>query len=739
MYTADKRESGQHMNHLARFVVRLPLLVVAVWIVVVVGVALITPGGPEVHSAAPHPTEAVRADALLSAAFPSLTANNTQVSVVATVPAGQTIGVGDQRQLGVLVDWLRVWAGPRSVFPTRTAPIVQSVVGPIVSHDRRAALVTVTFAFSWWCYECDVAIQAHLNALHVAPATTVDLTGAPLVGQAQDQAFAPLTQGGLTPTLVATVLFVLLILGSIYRSPLAVLVPLGSIGLAVFTALNLVKLLSVHGWVPHGPITNEFVSVVLFGAGTNYCIFLLSRYREILRDGVPPREAIVLALTRVGESIASSAATVIAAMAVLGFANSTLLRYIGPAVAVAVALMLVMGVTLVPALMRLSGRAFLWPATPRVRGVADETVRRRRWPHVWAWLGALVVRRPAQVLAVCFLLLLPLAGLALTLSPSYDDLRTLPPANPAVRGAMAMQQHFNALTDHEVVVVVSPVVNLHALTAGLVGVAMGRLTTSLRSLPNVLSIGAPVLSPDGHLASIGLVLSVETSSPAAHALIDRMRQSLAQARLHTGVSGMQTLVTGDSAYTRDEAAQVADDFRLILWAVSAIIFVILAALVRSLSAPFYLLLTIALSTASSIGLTILVYHIGLGQPVYYTTPIFAFVFLVALGEDFNILLMSRVREEMRRSGLRAGVARAVSSTGGTLSSCGIIMAGTFSTLMSFDLSIVEQIGFAVAAGVLMDTFIIRPLLVPAVVCLLGRWNWVTWRGVAPRSVLDAAA
>jgi RND superfamily putative drug exporter len=154
-------------------------------------------------------------------------------------------------------------------------------------------------------------------------------------------------------------------------------------------------------------------------------------------------------------------------------------------------------------------------------------------------------------------------------------------------------------------------------------------------------------------------------------------------------------------------------------------------MVRSLTAPLYLLATVALSAGSAVGLTVLVFHEILGQEIYYTTPVFAFVFLVALGEDFNILLMSRIREEVARRGLRAGVARAVGRTGATLSNCGLIMAGTFGVLMQFDVTFLRQIGFAVAAGVLLDTFIIRPLLVPSIVVLLGRWNWVTVRGVVP--------
>ena len=157
-----------------------------------------------------------------------------------------------------------------------------------------------------------------------------------------------------------------------------------------------------------------------------------------------------------------------------------------------------------------------------------------------------------------------------------------------------------------------------------------------------------------------------------------------------GLPGVKNFIAGDSALTHDQSVQVNGDFRFIVLWVSIVVFVILALLVRSLCAPFYLLLSIGISTGAAIGLTVLIFHQLLGQQIFYTTPVFAFVFLVALGEDFNILLMCRIREEVRRSGLRAGVARAVGSTGATLSNCGLIMAGTLGVLMFFDVTFLRQ-------------------------------------------------
>jgi RND superfamily putative drug exporter len=401
-------------------------------------------------------------------------------------------------------------------------------------------------------------------------------------------------------------------------------------------------------------------------------------------------------------------------------------------VAVSIAVMLLTGLTLVPALMRLCGRALLWPTRP---GYAHhggaEGAEAPNGRGVWQRVGLGIAAHPALVAAVCLVVLVPLAAVASTLSPSYDDLRTLPTSDVAVRTAVAIQDHFGSTTEPAVLVIHDPHGGLDSARGAQ---AISALRTAMAAVPGVqVQAQQAQVAPGGQVAALGLILEAETSSPAAHALVTRMQDALHRTVPQLGRPGLEAVLASDSALTHDQRDQINGDFRFIVLWVSLIIFVILALLVRSLSAPFYLLLTVALSAGSSVGLTVLIFHIILGQQIYYTTPVFAFVFLVALGEDFNILLMARIREEVRGHGLRPGVARAVGATGGTLSSCGLIMAGTFGVLMQFQITFLQQVGFAVAAGVLLDTFVIRPLLVPAIVCLLGRWNWVTVRGVAPLS------
>ena len=742
------------MGRLARLVVRYPLLVLALWIAAVGAIVAITPAGDAVVTKAPYPTAAQRARGLLDAAFPATgSGNHPPTSILLSDPRG--LSAGEDMLVGLAIPRLRSWsyADMGTGWNPPSQPVVANIDGPHRSKDGKALLVNITYTFTGYCYPCNDYLRRALGSIrpHLPPGAAIEITGLGLVYQAEDDALAGITSGGVTPTLLACVALLLVILGVVYRAPLAVLVPLVCIGTCVYTSLGLVKYLSAHtDWVPHGNITDELISVALFGAGTNYCIFLLSRYRETLRAGLQPREAIVLAVTRVGEAITSSAGTVIAAMTLMGLTLSPMFRAIGPSVAVAVAVMLLGGLTLVPAAVRLCGSAFLWPSQPQpASGARHSSLDVIQQPRpvatsdqhpggppagparglgFWEKVGAVIVAHPGRILVATLALLVGLSAFAFALSPSYDDLRALPSDNPAVRAAEAIQAHFGSITEPATLVIADPTTDLGG-SAGSATTA--RLRATLAASAGVVGVGVPTIAPDRHVAALPFTLGVETSSPAAHAAIARLQEALATTVAALGRPNLQALISSDSAATHDQAVQVGADFRFIITWVSLVILAILALLVRSLTAPLYLLLTVALSAASSIGLTVLVCHLIFGQEIYYTTPVFAFVFLVALGEDFNILLMSRIREEVRRHGLRLGVARAVGSTGGTLTSCGLIMAGTFGVLITFRVTFLQQIGFAVGAGVLLDTFVVRSLLVPSIVCLLGRWNWVGVRGAAP--------
>jgi len=503
-------------------------------------------------------------------------------------------------------------------------------------------------------------------------------------------------------SLALAVAAVILVLAAIFRSVLGVLAPLVSIGLGSATGMAVIAHAGVHTPLLTASFTPQLVPIVTLGAGTNYSLFLMSRYREEIERGLPHREALALALSRIGYAITASALTVIVATGVMAFAGLDLFQSVGPNVAIAIAVMLLCGLTFMPALLAVVGRAMWWPAypPPRPSPARGEGVLGSR--TFWMRAGRLVVRRPALIAIVTVLVLAPFAVFGLRSQISFDFVGILPQGSLSANGYQALEHHFPQTgLDHELLVI-TPASSDPAIAA------------AIQRVPGVATVDPPQTAPDGQVVTIPFSISHSAGSTEAMQTVGDVTTAVQNAVPHH-----TALVAGRSAFERDQRTQLGRDLRLIILLASVGIGIILAVLIRSVTSPIYLLATIGLSTLSAIGVCQLVYgHLE------YTTPIFAFVFLVALGEDFNILLITRLREEVRRLGHGEGTVIAVATTGRTLSGCGLVMAGTFGALLTARISVVQQVALVVAFGVLLDTFLIRPLLVPSIAEMLGRWNWI---------------
>lgn len=508
-------------------------------------------------------------------------------------------------------------------------------------------------------------------------------------------------------SLALAVVAVILVLAVIFRSVLGVIAPVLSIGIGSAAGMAIIAHAGVHTPLLTASFTPQLVPVVTLGAGTNYSLFLMSRYREELERGIPHRDALVIALTRIGSAISASALTVIVATGVMAFAGLDLFRSVGPNVAVAIAVMLLCGMTFMPALMAVVGPAMWWPAHPERHAGASRL-------RFWMAAGRLVANRPAVIAVVTVVLLVPFAVLGIRSQITFDFVGILPTGSLSAKGYQALEAHFPETgLDHELLVV-SPTAPETELAA------------ALKRVPSVTSVGSPLPGSDGQVIALPFSIATPAGSTAS---MQAVADVTAQAR--HALAGGTVLVAGRSAFERDQRSQLGSDLRLIILLASVGIGLILALLIRSVTSPVYLLATIGLSTLSAIGVCQLVYgHLE------YTTPIFAFVFLVALGEDFNILLITRLREEVGRLGHGEGTVMAVATTGRTLSGCGLVMAGTFGALLTARISVVQQVALVVAFGVLLDTFLVRPLLVPSIAEMLGRWNWVWPFGPSGRR-LDA--
>jgi RND superfamily putative drug exporter len=666
------------MRRLARAVVRHPWLVVLAWLA---GGAAIVVAGPSYGSVRqtgidlPASSESARADALQTAKF----------------------GRGDDRPTATVVTErpadapaLRRWLS--------AAPDVAGADQPVPSADGRAALVRVTFDRGGPDLDRGVAaIEDHLAGTPAAitggPAFDHDLNADTLNGGGS-------SASGLSPLRLLTLLLVLVVLALVYRAPLAAVTPLVCIGAVIAISPHVIAAGAWWLGLPVGNFSLPFTFAVTLGAGTNYGLFLISRYRELLGRGLAPRDALEEALVRVGAAITSSAATVVAGTAVMVLATFGLFRTMGPAISISVALMLLAGLTLLPALMSISGRAFLWPRNPR--SGRPQAAERGAWRRV----GEAVTRRPALAAAAALVALLPAAVYGVTVRPSFSILDALPDSVQSAHGYRLLEAHYpdgvGSLT-----LLVQPASEVDAVRRAVTGT------------PGVTAVGEPQVSPDGSTARLRVGVRPAPDSVEAIATADAVDRAARQTDRRATV-----LAGGQPVSTRDLRDLLVHDLVLIAALVGLAIFAVLALLLRSVVAPLYLPLTVALSTAVAVGAVALVYRETAGIGLYWTAPVFAFVFLVALGEDFNILLVSRLRQEVAWHGPAEGVARAVGATGGVITSCGVVFAVGFLLLVRNPVYLVQEIGVAVVVGVLLDTFLVRPVLAPALAILLGsarRW------------------
>lgn len=513
--------------------------------------------------------------------------------------------------------------------------------------------------------------------------------------------------------------------------------------------------------VPASSFTYGILTVVILGAGADYGLFLTFRVREELRRGLAPKAAVVRAMQTVGETITFSALTVIAALLTMGIAQFGIYQSFGPAIAIGIALMLLAGLTLLPALLAIFGRAVFWPSSTAKR----EQVSAGLWGR-FSWR---LVQRPALTLALGVLLF---AGLALgqvgaSLGGFSGDQTTGPAGADSTKGMAIISAHdpsanqnpaaivlrFSqpvwsqpdrlATAEQELMKIASIQTLLGPLNPDGTPLTVDQLSQlhSQLGAPQVLPATPPTgssvspqeyntyrasgqyISADGRVVQFVAILKDSSTSTAAINAIPALRTAVARAAARAAAS--QSGVVSANAFAYDVTQYSQSDLRLILPIVTVLIALLLALVLRSLIAPLYLVASVALSFLSTWGLVALIFvHLGKTDGVQYILPFVLFVFLMALGADYNILVLRRIREEAERRPLREAVHEAIIRTGGTVTAAGTILAGTFSVIaITAQGNADRQLGFGLAAGILMDTFLVRTLLVPTLAVLLGRWNW----------------
>ncbi|MFJ1706370.1 MMPL family transporter [Kitasatospora sp. NPDC088346] len=534
------------------------------------------------------------------------------------------------------------------------------------------------------------------------PGTAVGIAGPAAIQADLAGAFA-----GIDGLLVLVALgVVLLILLAVYRSVLLpLLVILGAV-FALGVACAAVYVLAQHGVVRVDGQVQGLLSILVIGAATDYGLLLSARFREELRRRGDRFAAMRVAWRRSVEPIAASGLTVALGLLVLLLSDLTNNRALGPVGAVGVVCAVLAALTFLPAALVLCGRAAYWPARPPADGSAPVH-------GIWRRVAALVGRRPRAVWATSLAVLAACAAFAPLLDAQgvpQTELFTKP--QPSVAAQRTLSAHFPGGSGNPAVVIAS-------------ADAADRVLAAARAVDGVASVtpygggapGAPARVVDGRIR-LDATLADPADSDAAVAAVQRLRTAV------HGVPGAGALVGGYTAQQHDTRHTAEHDRTVIIPVVLVCILLILVLLLRSLVAPLLLAATVALSFLATLGVSALVFpHLFGFSATEPSVPLYGYVFLVALGVDYNIFLMTRVREESLRHGTREGVLRGLTATGGVITSAGVVLAATFAALGVIPLAFLAQIAFMVAFGVLLDTLLVRSLLVPALVHDLGERTW----------------
>ncbi|MFR9778788.1 MMPL family transporter [Micromonospora sp. MS34] len=520
--------------------------------------------------------------------------------------------------------------------------------------------------------------------------------------------------------LLATAAAVTLLLLVTYRSPVLWLIPLLAVGVANQLAGGVVYLLAKHAGLAVDFQSQTILTVLVFGVGVDYALLLIARYREELRRQPDRHVAMAVALRRSYGAVCASAATVALGLLCLLAADLPATRGLGPVGAVGIGAALLAMTTLLPAVLVLCGRWLFWPFVPRHTPDAD-TGDRSADHGGWRRIAGLVAGRPRAVWVGTAAALVALTFGAGNLSLGLPGEESFTTEVGSVTGQRLIAAHYPGGS-------AAPAEVLAAANTA------GQVVAAARAVPGVAEVGAPERSPDGRWVRVPAVLASAPDSAAARDAVTRLRSAV------HAVPGAQALVGGRTATLVDERRTVDRDNRTVIPLVLAVVLVILVLLLRSLVAPVLLMASVVLSYAAAMGAAGLLLD-ALGHPrLFLGVPLQAFLFLVALGVDYTIFLMTRAREEAALIGHRPGVLRALTVTGGVITSAGVVLAATFGALLVLPLVPSVQMGVIVAVGILLDTLLVRSLLIPALTLDLGARTW--WPGRlsrrAPRSTTPTA-
>ncbi len=665
-------------------------------------------------------------------------------------------------------------------------------MGPLlISDDQKATLVIMELTTEFTERKNDPLVNK-IEALFGRPGhpgplflekdfprgLELSLSGLATVGRDMRAA----AQRSADATQLATIVLVIVLLFAIYRAPILAVIPLLTVFVSVEIALHLLCILAKAGYVTLFGGIEVYVTVVLYGAGIDYCMFLMARYKEELDHGASFEEAIATSVNKVGHALAASAGTVMLGIGMMVFCRFGKFQDAGIAMSSSLIFVLAASLTMTPALLMLAGRWAFWPhmqtgSLSAAQGWVSPTslvsrlIEREWFTGIWGKIGDALRARPGTIFLIAVSLMTPFAVIAVLFQDklSYGLLSELPANDPCVVGSAAVQAHFPPGITGPVSILVQNRNADFRTDADLKDNQPGwqpieTFSETLKEKKNELGIDdvRSVAFPlgmaervqtnrlqmralrkraqshyvsdkpgfEGQVTRVDVVLAYDPFSPESMVGFDHLKAALASREkskdallppeLNTADTQLDYL--GGTPSIRDlKTVTNGDQWRMDIL-VPAVVFLVLVVLLRKIATSAYLIVTVFFSYLVTLGITFTVFYLLDRQGftgLDWKVPMFLFTILVAVGEDYNILLMARIEEEQRLHGPVDGILVGLHKTGGIISSCGIIMAGTFSSLMFGSLWGLAQLGFALAFGVLLDTFVVRPILVPAYLILLN--------------------
>ena len=790
---------------LGDFIVRAWPAVLIAWITGVVSVSLMAPplesvASTEEFAFLPKNSHSLQAEKLFREAFPR-SYSPSRIVIIAHRESGEGITKEDEdflddgidedndpvndesRRFELREQLMNIAAIESAKLEEGSRPVISKIrtfrdpiIGQfLISQDNRARLIIVELTTEFLDTRNRVPvgeIEALLNykefAEKIPKGLSVVLSGEGTVGRDMIDA----AKNSAKSTEILTVILVLILLGAIYRAPFMAIIPLVTVVVAVKLSMSLLILMAVRGWVVLFQGIETYVAVLMYGAGVDYCLFLIARYKEEIDAGVSYDEAVSNCVSKVGMAIVASAGTVICGIGMMIFAEFGKFRDAGVAISFGLTIVLIASLTFTPAFLRLAGKWAFWPQvrTERVSGgwISSSSLwsslSKIHWlQNTWEVVGQILMKTPGRIWAISMLLMLPFAivGIVFYTNLSYGLLSDLSSTSPSVIGTRALRAHFPAGSTGAITVLLkNENVDFTDESTGFEWI--DQLTTELDKqkqqlqLAQIRSVAYPFGSsqdrlldmPAGlkrkkymidskehyvssdhyptHVARIEITADVDPFSRDSMTHVTRLQNEIKNLLPEPLKNGTEILVAGASSSIRDLKKVTDGDQIRIDSLVTVSVFLILVLLLRKVALCAYLIFTVLFSYLVALGATYTFF--ALTDPQFggldWKVPMFLFTILIAVGEDYNIFLMTRIEEEQRDHGEVKGIVEALSKTGRIISSCGIIMAGTFASLCAGSLKGMIQLGFALAFGVLLDTFVVRPILVPAYLVMLhsGRFG-----------------